>query len=256
MNVKILVLLVLFAPLLNACNAKTYDPKKMPNHYVDKAEFAEGRPCTEVLFKCLPESQDKGWQEQKQTKENGIDFLALTPEVNARYKKVRQKWNRIYEENPMDSYVISSKDNTWMREVERKRFLKEMEQSLEKEFPDFWRDIPIPVRHRWIRRAMSKGEKYGYKYHGFDGKIAMIELCARLGLDFDLNPKWEAVTKFIALPKGAIRNYASEAIDYIDFTVFEKDRDYTNSYNFTTWSLQTALRYLPYPKRPVPSLKK
>jgi len=253
MNIKILLLLVLFAPLLSACGDKPVNYRG-DTYYVDKAKFAKGRPCVEVLFKCLPESQDKGWHEQKQTKENTIDFFELTPEVNAQFKKVREKWNRIYEEKSMNPYVIDAKDKAWMDEVERKRFLKEMEESLEKEFPDFWRDVPKPVRYRWLRRAITKAHKYGYEGERTDS-IAMIELCARIGLDFDLDSKWEAVTKFITLPDGPLLNYASEAIDYIDFTVFEKNRDYTDTYNFTSWSLQTALRYLPYPKQPIPSLK-
>ena len=256
MNIKILLLLILLAPLLNACGDKVAKPVDYRSnaYYVDKTKFAEGRPCAEVLFKCLPESKDKGWQNEKQNKDNSIDFFELTPAVNARYKKVVKEWNKKYEVNPMDPYVISSKDKAFFDEVELKQFLKEMEESLGKEFPGFWRDVPVPVRHRWIRRAIAKAHKYAYEGERTDS-IAIIELCARIGLDFDLDSKWEAVTKFITLPKGPTRNYASEAIDYIDFTVFEKDRDYTDSYRLTTWSLQTAFKYLPYPKRKVPSLK-
>ncbi len=42
-----------------------------------------------------------------------------------------------------------------------------------------------------------------------------------------------------------------KAIDYIDFTVYEKDNDYMGT-RFTDWSMQDALRHLPYPNRPVP----
>ena len=256
MKRRILLLIVLLAPLLNACGDKAVaKPADYRNkvYYVDKAKFVQGRPCAEVLFKCLPESQDKSWQEQKQNTENAIDFLEFTPEVNVRYKKVREKWNRIYEENPMDPYVISSKDNAWMEEVDRKRYLKDREESLEKEFPGFWRDVPKPVRYRWIRRAISKAKKYGYEGE-MTYSIPIIELCARIGLDFDLNPKWKAITTFIALPDGPLLSYDSMAIDYIDFTVFDKNADIEGN-KITNWSLQTALRYLPYPERPVPSLK-
>ncbi|MCF6191208.1 MAG: hypothetical protein L3J51_12080 [Cocleimonas sp.] len=257
MKYIMLLLIILIAPLLNACGdkvvAKPADYRK-PVYYVDKAKFAKGRPCAEVLFKCLPESQDKGWQNEKQNEENAIDFFELTPEVTARYKKVVKDWSKKYEENSMDPYVISTKDKAFFDEVEHKQFLKEMEESLGKEFPGFWRDVPKPVRYRWLRRAMSKGDKYGYKLPEYRGKISMIELCARIGLDFDLDPKWENITKFIALPKSSRRNYVGSAVDYVGFTIFEKDIN-RNGHNLTDWSLQTALRYLPYPKRPVPSLK-
>ncbi|MCF6191210.1 MAG: hypothetical protein L3J51_12090 [Cocleimonas sp.] len=64
MKRRILLLIVLLAPLLNACGdkvaAKSADYRK-PVYYVDKAKFAKGRPCAEVLFKCLLKSQDKDW---------------------------------------------------------------------------------------------------------------------------------------------------------------------------------------------------
>ena len=39
------------------------------------------------------------------------------------------------------------------------------------------------------------------------------------------------------------------AIRYIDFTLFNKDKDYGGT-RITNWSLSEALRYLPYPERP------
>ena len=252
----LLLLFFLLALLLNACGDKAVaKPADFRNkaYYVDKAKFTQGRPCAEVLFKCLPESQDKGWQAQKQNKENSIEFFELTPEVNARFKKVVKDWNKKYEENPMDPYVISSKDKAFFDEVELKNYLKDREKSLEKEFPGFWRDVPKPVRYRWLRRAITKAQKY--KYVGeMTYSISMIELCARIGLDFDLNPKWKALTTFISLPDGPLLSYDSMALDYIDFTVFDKNTDIEDN-KITSWSLQTALRYLPYPNRKVPSLK-
>ena len=77
----------------------------------------------------------------------------------------------------------------------------------------------------------------------------IVELCARIGLDFDLDPKWEYITKFIARK----RIYIGMAVRYIDFTLFNKDKDYGGT-RITDWSLQGALRYLPDPERPVPGL--
>ena len=135
-----ILLFFLLAPLLNACGDKAVaKPADYRNkvYYVDKAKFVQGRPCAEVLFKCLPESEDKGWQEEKQNKDNSIEFFELTPEVNARYKKVVKDWHKKYEENPMDPYVISSKDKAFFDEVELINYLEDREKSLEKEFPGF-----------------------------------------------------------------------------------------------------------------------
>jgi len=152
----------------------------------------------------------------------------------------------------MKPYVIDEDDKAWMDEFERKHFLDEMEQQLAKEFPDFWRDVPKPVRYRWIRRAMSKAHKFGYNL-GKGNEIQIIELCARIGLDFDLDPKWEAITKFVAMPDGPLRGYGGDAVTYIDFTVFEKDNAIGGD-KITDWMLRTPLQFLPYPKRKVPRL--
>jgi len=246
-----LVAVLLLLPFLNACGDK---PKNYADfsYYVDKAAFAQGRPCPAVLFNCLPESQDKGWQDQKKNKDNAIDFFELTPDVKMQFKTTRGKWNRIYEEKSMDPYVIDEEDEAWMDEFERKHFLDEMEQQLAKEFPEFWRDVPHPVRYRWLRRAISKANKYDYNGEQTDA-IQIIELCARIGLDFDLDPKWEAITQFVRMPDGPLLGYGGEAVKYIDFTVFENNIS-AGGTRFTDWSLREALQFLPYPKRKVPSL--
>ena len=93
---------------------------------------------------------------------------------------------------------------------------------------------------------MNKAKKFGY-----DPELnnAMVELCARIGLDFDLDPKWEYITKFIKKKEV----HLGMSCDYIDFTVFNKNKDYAGQ-AITDWSLQGALRYLPDPERPVPGL--
>ena len=67
MKNRYLLFIVLLIPLLNACgedkNPKAKVYRYDDNYYVDKPKFAKGRPCVEVLFKCLPESQDKAWQQ-------------------------------------------------------------------------------------------------------------------------------------------------------------------------------------------------
>ncbi|MBV5348245.1 hypothetical protein JZU61_01025, partial [bacterium] len=78
-----------------------------------------------------------------------------------------------------------------------------------------------------------------------------IELCGRIGLNFDRDPKWKYIVDFVKINEdGAC---AGTACDYIDFTVFGKDES-AFGYKFTDWSLKDALHYLPYPNRPVPRL--
>jgi hypothetical protein len=131
--------------------------------------------------------------------------------------------------------------------VEARKFLEEMEQDLEKEFPGFWRDVPKKVRYRWIQRAMNKAKRFGWETKK-PGLI--VRLCARIGLDFDKDPKWEYITKFVA--KDA-KNNIEVAIDYIDWTIFEKTYDWTGT-RITDWSMREAHPGLPWPKKPYPRL--
>ena len=229
--------------------------------YVDFKRFKEGRPCSEVRFMCLPESQDQSWQSVPT--QDHIEDLALTPAVEAKYKKIVVQWQKDYdayhakphpkgEKEPM---LITSLDKDFFEKVNERRFLEEMEQDLANEFPGFWKDVPKKVRYRWIRRAMSKAKKYGYNGGGQNMRATtqIIELCARIGLDFDRDPKWEAITQFISKSDGPSLSYALMACDYIDFTVFNKNTN-MDGYPINDWSLRTALSYLPEPKRPIPKL--
>jgi hypothetical protein len=131
--------------------------------------------------------------------------------------------------------------------VEARKFLEEMEQELEKEFPGFWRDVPKKVRYRWIRRAMNKAKQFGA-----DPKKnnVIVELCTRIGLDFDKDPKWKAITSFIAKDPS---NHMAVAINYIDWTVFNKTHARTGT-RITDWLMRRAHPGLPKPKKPYPKL--
>ncbi len=254
MSVKLLLVsLMLWMSGCEAKNTTNEIKSKTPiSKYVDFKRFSEGRPCSDVTFMCLPESQDKSWQNKPL--DDGLDIFELNTRNIQKYDNIVKEWHKKYdayhtkphpkgEKKPM---LISSLDRDFFDKVDERRFLEEMEQDLEKEFPGFWRDVKKPVRYRWIRRAMNKAKKFGY-----DPKQnnMMVELCARIGLDFDLDPKWKYITEFIVIKE----RYIGMACDYIDFTVFNKDKDYAGQ-AINNWSLRTALGYLPYPKRPIPKL--
>jgi hypothetical protein len=250
---KLIPILLLFLFIQGCQSKEEKEEAKKQAAYVDFEKFKKGRPCGEVKFMCLPESQDKSWQSVP-TKDH-IEDLELTPKVEKRFKKIVKEWNDRYdayhskphpkgEKKPM---LITSLDKDFFDKVEARRFLEEMEESLEKEFPGFWRGVPIKVRYRWIQRAMNKAKKFGVesKTPG-----AMVELCARIGLDFDQDPKWQTITEFISKNEDNI----GTANDYLDFTVFESDYSLQNGDKLTDWYLREAIGELPYPKRPIPKL--
>jgi hypothetical protein len=213
--------------------------------YVDFESFKKGRLCADVRFTCLVESQDK--LVVNTPLKNGLDSFELTAEVMEKYHAIIKRWRD--EEDGLvkdESMKAAELSEAFFDKVEEKKFLKEMEAQLEKEFPGFWKDTPKQVRYRWIQRAMNKAKVFGYKAKNNNG---IVELCARIGLNFDKDPKWEAITKFIAAKDVHILY----ACDYIDYTVFEKDKGYSGV-PITDWSMRRASGWLPEPKTPYPRL--
>jgi hypothetical protein len=229
---------------------------KDQEQYVDFERFKEGRVCGEVKFMCLPESQDKSWQSVP-TKDH-IEDLELTPKVEKKYKLAIKASNKQYhaymKKHPNatreEIMLITSLDRDFFEKVDARRFLEEMEQDLAKEFPGFWKEVPKKVRYRWIRRAMSKAKRFGYK-----GKkpVPMMELCARIGLDFDKDPKWYYIVNFITQDPLNIGTHMGIACNYIDWTIFEKTHSFTGT-RITDWSMRRAHPGLPRPKKPYPPL--
>ena len=254
--IKIYPILTLLILLFAGCESKTgHETLQMEKEdpYVDFKRWSEGRVCDKLLWKCLPESNDTArWQKPL---ENGLDSFELNKETMSKYDRIGRDWNKHYDEyhakphkqGEKEPMLISALDKKFVDRVEAKRFLVKMEKRLEKEFPGFWRDVPKKVRYRWIQRAMNKA-----KVFGDDPKQnnLMVELCARIGLDFNNDPKWQAITKFI---KEDPENHLSYAVDYIDYTVFNKTYDWTGT-RITDWSMRRAIGRLPAPKKPYPRL--
>jgi len=239
-----LAILPILLALMMGCNTSQH--KKKQDTYVDFKGWSEGRVCDKLLWKCLPESNDtKRWQKPL---ENGLDSFELTTEVLQKQRAIVQRW-RDEEDGKVkeQSMRLSQLSEGFYDRVEAKKFLKEMEQDLEKEFPGFWRDTPKKVRYRWIQRAMNKAKRFGITSKA-PGDI--VELCARIGLDFDRDPKWDYIVKFI---EEDPKNHVVYAVDYIDWTVFNKEYNNAGT-KITDWSMGRAIGKLPDPKKPYPRL--
>jgi hypothetical protein len=76
-----------------------------------------------------------------------------------------------------------------------------------------------------------------------------IELCARIGLYFDLDPKWKYILDYVKINDNS--SFAGAAVTYIDFVVYKKDFD-DSGMIYDDWVMQGTFS-LPYPDdRPVP----
>lgn len=289
---------LVFIPLLFAsCAAKDtrhIDTSNLPTH--NKAVFDEGRYCSDYLkFECLPDSRDSMILNGNEPLAEGkVPFYEWDEKKYNNLVRINDMEDKERKEK-MEHYVLTKEDYAWMANVRLSQWYKEMEATMEKQYPGFWGDTPRVVRHRWMRLCVAKGNKYGYglktervndKGEVFskdpnivqdlddfpikrfvldkEGKPKVIqgearemqqwiELCGRIGLNFDRDSKWQYIVDFIKHPDSVSMGHAGEAVKYIDFSVFGKDNSRTGT-KFTGWSLQTSLRHLPYPSRPVPRL--
>lgn len=248
-------LILLFFPFIFAsCAPKQLDVSALPTH--NPAVFAKGLYCTDYLkFACLPESRDKELFDMSKpyVYEDGILYEDEVLYVTSQEATQMNQANKISEETrkTMPSYKMSPADSQLFRRVEFKEFMNEMEAEMEKQYPGFWGETPRKVRHRWMRLCMAKAVKYGYNTSNIRERAQFIELCGRIGLYFDRDPKWQYIVDYIKLPESPTMGYAGEAVRYIDFTVYGKD--YDGATRLTDWSLR-ALQHLPKPNRPVPKL--
>lgn len=254
------------------------DTTNLPTH--NRAVFDQGRFCHEEKFACLPESRDPEWKKTEPLV-GGREFFEFDQAKYDRLEKINMMTDA-ERKAAMENYVLTKEDFEWMNQVSIKKFYLEKEAELEKRYPGFWGDTPRAARHRWMRMAAAKTRKYGYGFrfeteYDRNGEVVsrkqvmnpdgtpyfeehedgdahqFIELCARIGLYFDSDPKWQYIVDFV----GAARGNAGAAVPYIDFTVFGKNADELGNV-YTDWYLKDALGTgrLPPPNRPVPKLHK
>ena len=258
------------------------DTTNLPTH--NPAVFDQGRFCHEEKFACLPESRDPEWKKTEPLVD-GREFFEFDQAHYDRLDKINMMTDA-ERKAAMENYVLTKEDFEWMRQVNIKKFYIDKELELEKRYPGFWGDTPRAARHRWMRMAAAKSRKYGYgiiydikddkdgntiskkPILDKDGNLQyvdhedgpahqFIELCARIGLHFDSDPKWKYIVDYIGQPNADSMGWAGAAALYIDFTVFGKNKSPTGTV-FTDWSLKDALGTgrLPPPNRPVPKLHK
>jgi hypothetical protein len=274
-----IILLLLISLFFASCDndPRHIDTTNLPTH--SPIVFAQGRYCTDYLkFECLPESRDpkilKGNEPLEDAK---FVFYDWDEKKYNNLKRINNMEDKERKEK-MEHYVLTEVDYVWMDKVTVKQWYKEMEVKMEEQYPGFWGDTPRTVKHRWMRLCVAKGNKYGY---GLKHKVTFdkdgliltnelvmdekgnpivvegeremqqwIELCGRIGLNFDRDPKWQYIVDFIKLPESVSMAYAGEAVEYIDFTVYGKNVSISGN-PMTDWWLKDSLAYLPYPDRPV-----
>jgi hypothetical protein len=284
-------LLLLLIPLFFAScdnDPRHIDTKNLPTH--NKKVFDEGRYCSDYLkFECIPDSHDPKILKGNEPLADGkFAFYDWDEKRFNNLERINNMEDKERKEK-MEHYVLTTEDYTWMAKVDLKSWYKEMEATMEEQYPGFWGDTPRTVRHRWMRLCVAKGNKYGYglqtervndkgkvlkfnpenpderddypitrlvlekngKPKVIEGAVSemqqWIELCGRIGLNFDRDPKWKYILDFVKINKDGAS--AGAAAEYIDFTVYGKDIFYGDP--ITDWSMQEALSYLPYPNRPL-----
>ena len=278
------LLLLLFIPLFFAScdnDPRHIDTKNLPTH--NKKVFDEGRYCSDYLkFECIPDSHDPKILKGNEPLADGKFPFYDWDEKKFRTYALITGYEDPKKGEKVEHYVLTKADYKWMDKVVIKQWYKEMEAKMEEQYPGFWGDTPRIVRHRWMRLCVAKAMKYGYGLKKKRTEISQnpyryideilldengkpycvsstirenqqwIELCGRIGLNFDREPKWKYIVDFIKHPDSVSMGHAGEAVTYIDFTVYHKDMVAGADYPITDWVMRTSLSHLPYPNRPVP----
>jgi hypothetical protein len=204
------ILFFLFVVIISGCSE------------TQKTQFVT-RQCNEIKFECLPEMADPSWQDISQN--NGqVESLVINNVVNQKAEKLKYIISLTEQERSQAgiTYVPTKKDYDFLHQLSTRDAIIEYEKDIAKLLPGYWGDTPKPIRYRWLRMAIVKAKKYANDDNG-PYPWVMIRLCVRIGLRFDMDPKWEPIREYIQ--SGSHSDYGeniSEIIDYIDYSIFDR----------------------------------
>ncbi|WGE42558.1 hypothetical protein [Actinobacillus equuli] len=180
-----------------------------------REEFFKHRPCAEVKYRCLPESQ--GNQEKPM-------FAPSKP------------------------YVITAQDRANMEQDRTLRMYKEISQMLEIYYPGFWQDFDEKTQLVWLEKVDEITKRYYPNRQDYHLE-SMASICAIIGLNFETDPNLAFVVQ-----KIKSRNDYGVLVDindYLRFEVLGKDFD-DGGVHYNTWSLRGVQEGMPKITRHIP----
>ncbi|WGE78118.1 hypothetical protein NYR82_04605 [Actinobacillus equuli subsp. haemolyticus] len=183
-----------------------------------REEFFKHRPCAEVKYRCLPESQ--GNQEKPM-------FAPSKP------------------------YVITAQDRANMEQDRTLSMYKEISQMLEIYYPGFWEGVTDEqVKIAWMAKVDEISKRY-FGHSRMEGDfMAMAHICAIIGTDFESKPNLQFIVKKLQQDKED-PSAVSHVIDYLRFEILKKDYD-VGGVHYNTWSLRGIQEGMPKITRHIP----
>lgn len=233
------ILFLFFVVIINGCSE------------THKTQFVT-RQCNEIKFECLPEIADSSWQDI--SRDNGqLESLVINDAVNQKAERLKDIISLTEQERSQAgiTYVPTKKDYDFLHQLSTRDKIIEYEQHIEKSLPGYWGKTPKSIRYRWLRMAIVKAKKYNNGYG--PSPEQMIHLCTRIGLRFDLDPKWDPITAFISPTRGDSNNM-DVAADYIDYAIFDREAPEYGGDDFPS-GLPSDLLNISNPKQELATMK-
>jgi len=224
--------------------------------YIDYDEYLSTKLCDKMQLKCLPEYADKSWQTEniKDDFSDIFDTNSKEHKITTLYAKMRNnsdtydKYRKLLQKEVKMN--LDDLSNDFFKRVAKNAEYLEIYNDLQRQFPDIWKDIKRGVALRWIRRVEYKADVFNDTGNTYQ----WADLCARIGINFDKDPQYEAITKFLQDPYASKGDYIGTVIEYLEWTLFEQDKSRSTNIWITGWSMG-AIGSLPKPKRKRRSFK-
>ncbi|OOF53192.1 hypothetical protein [Rodentibacter genomosp. 2] len=177
-------------------------------------QFYKDRPCTEIKYECLNESQNTT------TQKNNM----FTPtQLN------KEQWDDIQYRKKLKIYG-------------------EVAKMLEIYYPGFWGDKDEMFKLQWIENVDQITQRY-YPKRRRATLETMASVCAIIGSDFETNPKLDFIAK--KLKTSHVDSPLNEIHDYLRFEVLKKNFD-EGGVHYNTWCLRWVQEEMPPFTRKVP----